>query len=165
MKKYHWLFLFMLIISGASRGEDVRMRDVFRQMPDSLLPTLSANNRLDMIDFLDSNMKAEVTNLLGGKSEMTALTDDSLSLRMNDVQTVNMMLLKTEEMVDSCQQIICVMRIYGTDSLDLDTKVTTYSMAWRRVENPPLSEEVNKRMNASFKKTIVKRIGKILKKD
>ena len=42
------------------------MRDVFRQMPDSIVPYLTENNRLDFIDFIDSNMKAEVTNAFGG---------------------------------------------------------------------------------------------------
>ena len=67
IKKFSWLPVLFLILTISGRAEDVRMKDVFRLMPDSLFPTLSANNRLDMIDFMDSQMKAEVTNLLGGK--------------------------------------------------------------------------------------------------
>lgn len=43
----------------------------FKNMPDSICPLLSAVNRADFIDFLESKMKAEVTNSFGGKSEMT----------------------------------------------------------------------------------------------
>ena len=46
----------------------------FKNMPDSICPLLSAVNRADFIDFLESKMKAEVTNSFGGKSEMTELT-------------------------------------------------------------------------------------------
>ena len=34
----------------------------FKNMPDSICPLLSAVNRADFIDFLESKMKAEVTN-------------------------------------------------------------------------------------------------------
>ena len=48
----------------------------FKNMPDSICPLLSAVNRADFIDFLESKMKAEVTNSFGGKSEMTELSPD-----------------------------------------------------------------------------------------
>lgn len=43
---------------------------VFVSMPDSLSPLLTAVNRADFIDFLDSKMKAKVENRFGGESEM-----------------------------------------------------------------------------------------------
>ena len=58
-------------------AQSIQIRDAFRAMPDSLMPYLSKNNRLDFIDFLDSNMKAEVKNALGGTSEMLSLGDDT----------------------------------------------------------------------------------------
>ena len=36
----------------------------FKNMPDSLSPLLTAVNRADCIDFLESKMKAEVTTVL-----------------------------------------------------------------------------------------------------
>ena len=38
------------------------MRDVFAQMPDSVLPAVTRNNRLDCIDFIDNNLEAKVRN-------------------------------------------------------------------------------------------------------
>lgn len=142
------------------------MKDVFRQMPDSVFPTLSTNNRLDMIDFIDSKMKAEVTNLLGGKSELTALTDDSLCLRMSNAATINMLLLESEEMIDSCHQIICMVQVFGTDSIGLDSKTEFYSPLWRRLTiTPALSERDKKRVESIEKKTFLNFIDSILKKD
>ena len=70
MRRLLYSCIFALIASS-SVAQELTIRDVFRQMPDSLMPYLSTNNRLDFIDFLDSNMKAEVKNQFDGKSEMT----------------------------------------------------------------------------------------------
>ena len=85
-----------------------KMRDVFLQMPDSLLPYLTANNRLDFIDFLDSGMKAGVSNELGGKSEMLTLTDTTLTLQASAAKLVQMQLMPVSNPVDSCNQVVCV---------------------------------------------------------
>ena len=69
-----FISLFMFVCFGVS-AQEATMRDVFKQMPDSLIPYLSSNNRLDFIDFIDSKMDAEVANSLGGKSRMQKLTD------------------------------------------------------------------------------------------
>ena len=58
MKRYLIAALCTLAVGQVS-AQNLKMRDVFKQIPDSLVPYLSQNNRLDFIDFLDSNMKAE----------------------------------------------------------------------------------------------------------
>lgn len=65
MRKWIVAALFASI-TGQVSAQDVTIRDIFKQMPDSLMPYLSQNNRLDFIDFLDSHMKAEVRNTFGG---------------------------------------------------------------------------------------------------
>ena len=166
IKKFCWLTVLFLILTVSGRAEDVRMKDIFRLMPDSLLPTLSVNNRLDMIDFIDSQMKAEVTNLLGGKSEMTALSDYSLTIRLSDALTVQMLLLKPLEMVDSCSQVVCMLQRFGTDSLSLDTKIDFYTPQWQKLDvHPILSESDAHRVSALDTKTILNFMDAILKKD
>ena len=140
--------------------------DVFREMPDSLLPTLSENNRLDMLDFMASGMKAEVTNRLGGNSEMTALTNDNLCLRVSQAQKVTFLLLTLVEPIDSCRQIICMLRTYGSDESTLHTVVEYYSPQWERIsEKSFLSEADIKRIKALDLQTILNWEDKILKKD
>ena len=48
-----------------------KRREVFQRMPATMLPYLTENNKLDFIDFIDSGMKAEIRNELGGKSEQS----------------------------------------------------------------------------------------------
>jgi hypothetical protein len=58
-------------------------RQLFVSMPDSLLPYLTAVNRADCIDFLDSHMKARIKNRFGQESEMTALSADYIKMQLS----------------------------------------------------------------------------------
>ena len=120
-------------ITGQVSAQDLKMRDVFRQMPDSLMPYLTQNNRLDFIDFIDSDMKAEVTNMMGGVSEMTALTDDSLSIRMSDALRVDMLLLDLDVPVDTIRQVVVFVETFLTDSIYGESVSKTYSIDWQPV--------------------------------
>lgn len=129
-----WFFVAMIaIITSQASAQNLKIRDVFRQMPDSLMPYLTANNRLDFIDFLDSNMKAEVTNMTGGVSEMTALTDDSLSIRMSDALRVDMLLLDLDELVDSIHQVVVFVETFLVDSIYGESVCKTYTTDWQSV--------------------------------
>ena len=109
--------------------------ELFKAMPDSLLPYLSTNNRLDMLDFMEAKMKAEVTNLLDGKSEMTALTADSLSIRMNDVLRIDMKVVGVAEPVDSSMHVIRLVRTYQLNDKQAECVTDVYSTAWRRLSS------------------------------
>ena len=132
MRKWMMAMLFASI-TGQVSAQDLKMRDVFRQMPDSLMPYLTQNNRLDFIDFIDSDMKAEVTNMMGGVSEMTALTDDSLSIRMSDALRVDMLLLDLDVPVDTTRQVVVFVETFLTDSIYGESVSKTYSVDWQPV--------------------------------
>ena len=76
----------------------------FKNMPDSICPLLSAVNRADFIDFLESKMKAEVTNSFGGKSEMTELSPDYIHVKMTPQSSWQMKLLP----INDSTKVICV---------------------------------------------------------
>ena len=156
----------LLALSISGMAENVQIRDVFRQMPDSILPTLSVNNRLDMIDFMDSHMKAEVTNLLEGKSEMTALGEDSITIRVSDALNISILLLNTTELIDDSNQVVCLVQTYGTDSLSLNSKIEFFTIQWKKLsDTPQLSETDKQRISSLDKKTILNYMDAILKKD
>ena len=116
-----------------------KMAALFKEMPDSILSVLTKNNRLDMIDFMDAKMKAQVTNLLDGKSEMTMLADDSLKIKMSDVMSVKMMVVDAKEEYDSCKQVVCMISTYTIPSTgDYESIVNYYSVKWHPLENPNL---------------------------
>ena len=164
----HWILgLLLLLLVQMGRAEGLKMREVFKQMPDSLLPYLSENNRLDFIDFIDSKMKAEVKNRLGGTSEMTVLTDSTLSIRMSEALQIDMLLLRTVETAYAgSSEIICLIETFGADSLSLESTVRFFTSSWQLLNEPP-SISVSDQNTISSKKvqTILKRDDKILKKN
>lgn len=155
--KHYLIAALCALAVGQVSAQNLKMRDVFKQIPDSLVPYLSQNNRLDFIDFLDSNMKAEVRNKLGGMSEMTALTDDSLSIRMSNALQVDMLLLKLDQPVDSIQQVVVFSQAFLTDSVYRDSKVLLYTPDWKLLTKEiPLNDIQRQRIKALELKNILK---------
>ena len=63
------LFVIGMLLCGLSLyAQD--MKTLFIAMPDSVAPLLTKVNREDCVDFLASNMKAEVKNRFGKVSEL-----------------------------------------------------------------------------------------------
>jgi len=108
----------------------MKIREVFCNAPDSIFPYLTRNNRLDMIDFRESSMRAEVTNSLDGKSVLDSLTADYLHLTLNASTTVEMKLLASQRLLDdTTKTIVCVSTTYcGTES-----NVGFYTSKWHRL--------------------------------
>lgn len=167
-KFIHKTLLTVILLCGTTimcHAHD-NISDLFREMPDSLLPVLSENNRLDMIDFMASKMKAEVTNRLGGRSEMTMLTDDSLRVKVSDAQTITLLLICPLDSIESGNKIICLIRTYGTDESMFQSVTSFYTTQWNKIDQePPLNDADIKRISALNMQTILNWDGKILKKD
>lgn len=102
----------------------------FVNMPDSVCPLLSAVNRADCIDFLESKMKAEVTNTFGGKSQMTVLTPDYIRMQLTTRSVWQMKLLA----VDDSTKVICT--VSTVNAPVADSHVSFYTTQWQ-----PLSIE------------------------
>ncbi|MBR4920600.1 MAG: DUF3256 family protein [Prevotella sp.] len=112
-----------------------KMREVFQRMPAQMLPYLTENSKLDFIDFIDSGMKAEVRNELGGKSEMLSLTDVLADIQLSPSLRITMHIMPVNEAVDSCNQVVCVITTYGKDSPE--SKVEVYSVQWKPLDVAP----------------------------
>ena len=128
-------FLFMSLALTVSAQDNIG--NLFKVMPDSLMPLLTRNNRLDMIDFLEARMKAVVNNRLDGESEMTVLTSDSLSVRMSSTETVSLFLRTTSEPHDSSRQVVCMLTTYTLPSIGaVETTGRVFSVRWRLLDIP-----------------------------
>ena len=121
MKRLISTLCLFAVLAVASAQE---ARTLFVHMPDSILPLLTPVNRADCIDFLDSRMRAVVTNRLGGKSEMLTLTPDYIRLQMTPKSTWQMRLLP---LTDSTQVICTVSTVYGPAP---DCTIRFYDTDW-----------------------------------
>jgi hypothetical protein len=154
MKKY--ILILITTLSVASLQAQTTIREVFTTMPDSIFPMLTKNNRLDMVDFLEARMRAEVNNLLDGSSELLSISRDSLTLRTSPVMTATMYVLSTEADYDSCKQVVCLERTYTLPSDSAQETVRTlYTTKWRPLQR--LSDIDEKRLRPLPASTILKR--------
>lgn len=102
------------------------MRTVFVAMPDSITPLLTKVNKEDFIDFLDSNMKAEVKNRFGNVAEMKVLTDDYTLVQTSEVGTLEMKLLP----VNDSTKVVCMIRTVQASACDSDIRF--YTSDWSK---------------------------------
>lgn len=154
MKKILISCLMMTAFSAVSLADTLTVRKLFAEMPDAVVPYLTTNNRLDMLDFMDSNMKAEVTNDLGGKSLMTALSDDSISIRLNEASQLDMLLLTATEEIDSCRQVLMLVRTVIIDHVSMEAAVEFYSARWNRLDVVPTLIPDDQKKYVNHKKTL-----------
>lgn len=108
------VFISFLAVSLIQCNAQVTMRDLFSQMPDSLLPYLSHNNKLDLIDFVDSGMESEVTNGFDDRTQLLKLTPDYMQLKASPASLVEMKILPSAALLpDSSEAVVCVVCTFG----------------------------------------------------
>ena len=114
----------MLCISGGARNR--AMKDVFINMPDSLMPMIGENARKDLVDFVEYKMKAVVDNEWGGHTTLSSLSASCLTLQ-EDAQgsvTTQMGLL-----VKGADTLICMVRTLNVPQPD--SEILFYTMDWK----------------------------------
>lgn len=125
IKKLSVILCLAFIGLGALQAQEAKT--CFKNMPDSLCPLLSAVNRADFIDFLESKMKAEVTNNFGGKSEMTELSPDYIRVQMTPQSTWQMKLLP----VNDSTKVICTVSTVCAPACD--SHINFYTTDWKEL--------------------------------
>lgn len=118
-------FVLGLLSSVSSFAQEAKT--VFVNMPDSLSPLLTAVNRADCIDFLESKMRAQVENRFGRKSEMTVLSPDYIRIQMSPQSIWQMKLLATSDTT----KIICTVSTACGPVCDSDVRF--YTTDWKEL--------------------------------
>jgi hypothetical protein len=97
----------------------------FVNMPDSLCPPLTKVNRADCVDFMESKMKAQVTNRFNGPSEMTALGEDYVCVRLSDETSWQLKLLPLD---NDTARVACVVNTACGPACD--SSIRFYAADW-----------------------------------
>ena len=134
------LIIFLISQFSFLMSPAQNVREMFKTMPDSLAPYLTVNNRLDMMDFVDAGMKAIVTNQLGGDTEMTFLSDDSLSVKMNSAFLLDLKIQKQDTTT-----VVCLKRTYLTQKGQYEVVSQTFTSYWRPLSKPVVESTLSKR--------------------
>lgn len=133
----------MLLMLAGSAFAQSTMSEALKSMPDSLMPYLTHNNRLDCIDFREANMKAEVRNVFDGKSELLQLTANHALFRLNDACTVELCLLNADS-----QQLVCMIQTYGTDLRE--SVISFYTTSWQQLSAKKFLHQSYDHFSAQF---------------
>lgn len=122
------LLLVLTFLSGALMADAQDLRSCFVNMPDSLSPLLTKINREDCLDFMDSKMRAVVTNRMEKNTEMTALEENYIALDMTSESTMQLKLLPGK----GKEHIICVVNTMKTGAQD--SRVSFFTTSWQPLD-------------------------------
>lgn len=125
MKRLYLIYVLCMCCWLGSRAQE--LRSLFVAMPDSVLPLLTKTNRMDCVDFLDSNMKAEVKNRFNNTSELKVLTKDYLELQLTSQSSVEMKLLPLNDSV----KVVCM--VHTVCGSACDSEITFYDTQWKQL--------------------------------
>lgn len=124
MKK---IIAILIGIMGTVCMQAQEMKALFISMPDSVAPLLTKVNREDCVDFLDSNMKAEVKNRFGKPSELKKLTSDYLLMQVTSQSSLEMKLLPMNDSV----KVICLVNTACASACD--SEIRFFSTDWKEL--------------------------------
>lgn len=129
-----YAFCLVFSITATTPVKHVNLSEVFLKMPENLTPLLSSVDKADFIDFRASDMKAAITNKLGGTSEMISMTENFSNIKMTSKSSVQLKLLPY---LDS-QVIAVVETVYGSAA---DSRIQFYNLDWTSCSDIPLIPE------------------------
>ena len=121
------------------------MRGWLTVMPDSVLPLLTKNDRLDFIDYYDVKMEAVVTNRLDGKSRMTMLADDFVHISYTKSTDVAMKLLPVNDSTD----VLCM--VTTVKAAVQDSRIAFYDAQWQPLD---VASYIDEPSMADFRSTV-----------
>lgn len=116
------VFTFMSLVMYSQT-----MKEIFATLPDSILPSLTKNDRLDCIDFIENNMTTEVNNALKGKTRLTVLTDNLAKIQVSPLTEMQICKLATAN-----GYIICL--VHSSNVGGWDSTIRFYDSTWKLLD-------------------------------
>ena len=128
-----------LCLSALFTASAKDMRELWLSMPDSLIGYMDKSKRLALLDHVDMNTTAELTNKLEGKTSLDTLTSNFMQVTLNKVVEMRMTLLPStgEGATDS---ILCVVRTYR--NAEPESVVELYDQSWKRLRKIDFDAEM-----------------------
>ncbi len=90
--KYVMMFVLAMFVTPVLAQT---MKEVWNTMPDSIMPLLSRNNRLDCVDYWEAGQQGDVKNRLEGKVAILFMNEDSLAVADTELSSYEMKLKRS----------------------------------------------------------------------
>lgn len=101
--------------------------EAFTSAPVKVFPLLDPSTRMDMVDYFNSGMSRTSTNNLNGQSAVTALSPNSLSVKMTDSSTAQIIVLPADK-----NQVVAVISTVAAPGLD--SSISFFDPDWNQLE-------------------------------
>lgn len=125
-RKKIFTVLCALVVALAVQAKS--LRELWVSMPDSLVPVLTQNMRVEFTELQDMKVKAEVTTSLGDTSVMDTLTNDFMQIRLSRVCTLRLKKLPQT----GGDSIICMVRTLAAP--EKESEVMFFDQQWQQLE-------------------------------
>ncbi len=106
-------------------------------MPASVAGALEKSGRQELLDLKQMKKTAAIAGPLGEKCSIDTLTADFLSVRMNDVYTLQMKMLPTS----SGDSLLCLVQTYAGPQPE--SSISFYSPDWKALSMPQMHLDVD----------------------
>lgn len=116
--------IVVTISTTLSANAQLTASAAFTKAPQNIFPLLDMTARLDMIDYFNSGMVNNTINALNGKSKITAMTPQKLTIKMTDTSTHEINLITTA----GNDTIIALISTVATPAPD--SRMTLYTKDW-----------------------------------
>lgn len=113
--KRHLLTLALALASLGAMAQTAA--DLFTSAPQNIFPLLDRNTRLDMVDYYKNGMTTPSQNQLDGRSAITEMTPESITVKMTDSSAIQLVELK-----GSKGNVIALISTVATPGLDSTIK-------------------------------------------
>ncbi len=127
IKRLIYTFIALVFSINASAKS---MEEIWNSIPDSIIPYIDRNHRLEMTEFIKMGLTGDVDNMLSGKSIMDTITTDYIHLTLNGSTTME---LKRLPYIDG-DSMICVVTTWSGPEKESDVRF--YTQLWQHVDLP-----------------------------
>lgn len=125
MKKlFAVLFLALLVVPLSAKS----VREMWVSMPDSLVGYLNKSLRLELMDFHDMGVKAEVSNLFNDTTSVDTITSDFIHVVLTKSSEMELKMLP----YTGGDSILCVVRTYYGDAPE--STVDFFDQNWKHLD-------------------------------
>ena len=105
------------------------MRDLWLNMPDSIIGYMDKNSRTESLDYFNLKVKSNINNMLGETSSIDTITNDFLSATLSSAMNMTMKKLP----ISGKDSIICMVNTYSTSN-EKESSISFFNSKWEPIK-------------------------------
>ncbi|MBO4850420.1 MAG: DUF3256 family protein [Prevotella sp.] len=133
----HFIICILAVMTAANVEAQKTMRQLWVDMPDTIVPYLNNTKRTEMVDFYDMGVRAETTNRLASVTVLDTLSSNFAGITLNEAASMQLALLLS----DSGDSILCMVRTFKGEAPE--SSISFYDTKWQPQETSNFIDCIN----------------------